>query len=53
MSCKIATPTVIFNKLFLMNIFDEKLNFMEDLDFWIPMIKKSNLFGINKTISNS
>ena len=51
MSCKIATPTVIFNKLFFNEpLFDEKLNFMEDLDFWIQCSKKSNLFGINKTL---
>ena len=49
MSCKIATPTVIFNKLFFNEpLFDEKLNFMEDLDFWIQCSKKSNLLALIK-----
>lgn len=50
--CSIATPTVIFKKEIFSNIFfDEKIDFMEDTDFWISCSNICNLKGINKFLT--
>lgn len=50
--CRIATPTVIFNRMIFSHIlFDENIDFMEDTDFWISCSLVCNLTGINKFLT--
>lgn len=51
-SCKIATPTVILNKLYFHKIeFDRNMDFMEDLEYWINCSKLTDLIGLNKCLT--